>query len=71
MYVPRAFREQRTDVLHATMRDIGVAAIVGQGGDGLAATHAPIGNDALEERSEVQCGSLAIPRRRQSWYRHA
>jgi transcriptional regulator len=42
MYVPRAFREDRTEVLHAAMRDIGAAAIVGQGGDGLVATHAPI-----------------------------
>jgi hypothetical protein len=46
-------------------------AVVGQGGDGLAATHAPFGNDALEDRSEVRGGSLAIPRSRQSWYRHA
>jgi len=42
MYVPKAFREQRTDVLHGAMRDIGAAAIVGKGGDGLVATHAPI-----------------------------
>jgi transcriptional regulator len=42
MYVPDAFREQRTDVLHGAMRDIGAAAIVGQGADGLVATHAPI-----------------------------
>jgi transcriptional regulator len=42
MYVPRAFREDRTEVLHAAMRDIGAAAIVGQGGDGVVATHAPI-----------------------------
>jgi transcriptional regulator len=42
MYVPEAFREQRTDVLHGAMREIGAAAIVGQGADGLVATHAPI-----------------------------
>jgi transcriptional regulator len=42
MYVPKAFREQRTGVLHRAMRDIGAAAIVGQGADSLVATHAPI-----------------------------
>lgn len=42
MYVPKAFREDRTDVLHATMRDIGAAAIVGHDSDGLVATQAPI-----------------------------
>jgi transcriptional regulator len=42
MYVPDAFREQRTDVLHAAMRDIRAAVIVGQGAGGLVATHAPI-----------------------------
>lgn len=42
MYVPKAFQEDRTDILHAMMNDVGAAAIVGQGADGLIATHAPI-----------------------------
>ena len=42
MYVPKAFQENRTDVLHAAMREIGAAAIVGHNVDGLVATHAPI-----------------------------
>jgi len=42
MYVPKAFQEDRTDVLHAMMWDIGAAAVVGHGENGLVATHAPI-----------------------------
>jgi hypothetical protein len=42
MYVPKPFREDDPETLHAAMKDIGVAAIVGQGRDGLIATHAPI-----------------------------
>jgi transcriptional regulator len=42
MYTPAPFKEDRTDVLHAMMQDIGAAAIVGHGEDGLVATHAPI-----------------------------
>lgn len=42
MYVPRKFREDRVEVLHAAMLEIGAAAIVSQGPDGPIATHAPI-----------------------------
>lgn len=42
MYVPKAFHEDRADVLHAAMKEIGAAAIVGHDADGLVATHAPI-----------------------------
>lgn len=42
MYIPKAFREERVDVLHGMMRNIGVAAIVGVGPEGLIATHAPV-----------------------------
>lgn len=42
MYLPRKFREDRIEVLHATMLEIGAAAIVGQGPDGLVATHVPV-----------------------------
>ncbi len=42
MYLPRKFREDRIEVLHAAMLEIGAAAIVGQGPDGPIATHVPI-----------------------------
>lgn len=42
MYVPKAFHEDRLDVLQATMEQIGAAAIIGHSADGLVATHAPI-----------------------------
>ena len=42
MYMPRAFREDRTDVLLAAMRGIGSAAVVSDGPDGLLASHVPI-----------------------------
>lgn len=42
MYVPAAFREERIEVLHATMREIGAAAIVADGPDGLIASHLPV-----------------------------
>jgi transcriptional regulator len=42
MYLPRQFREDRIEVLHAAMLEIGAAAVVGQGPDGVIATHVPI-----------------------------
>jgi transcriptional regulator len=42
MYLPRKFREDRIEVLHAAMLEIGAAAIVGQGPDGPIASHVPI-----------------------------
>lgn len=42
MYLPPAFAEDRVEVLHRTMLEIGAAAVVGQGPDGLIATHVPI-----------------------------
>jgi transcriptional regulator len=42
MYLPPAFAEDRVEVLHRTMAEIGAAAIVSQGPEGLIATHAPI-----------------------------
>ena len=42
MYLPRKFREDRIEVLHAAMLEIGTAAIVGQGPDGPIASHVPI-----------------------------
>ncbi len=49
MYTPRAFREERIEVLHRAMRDIAAAAIVGFGAEGLRATHVPIVVDAEPE----------------------
>jgi transcriptional regulator len=42
MYLPRQFREDRIEVLHAAMLEIGAAAVVGQGPDGPIASHVPI-----------------------------
>jgi transcriptional regulator len=42
MYLPRKFREDRIEVLHATMLEIGAAAVVGPGPDGPIASHVPI-----------------------------
>lgn len=42
MYNPLSFREERIEVLHAAMRDIAAASIVGMGPEGLQATHVPI-----------------------------
>jgi transcriptional regulator len=42
MYLPRKFCEDRIEVLHATMLEIGAAAVVGQGPDGPIASHVPI-----------------------------
>ena len=42
MYVPEKFRVDDIDVLHNTMRQIGAAAVVGQGPDGIVATRVPI-----------------------------
>ncbi len=42
MYLPRMFREERIEVLHAAMLEIGAAAVVGQGPDGPIASNVPI-----------------------------
>lgn len=42
MYLPHKFREDRDDVLHKTMLEIGAAIIVGHGPDGMIASHVPI-----------------------------
>ena len=46
MYLPNHFREDRIEVLHATMRQIGLATVVGHGPDGLVASHLPIELDS-------------------------
>lgn len=42
MYIPAAFRETRTDVLHALMRDSSFATLISQLDGQLFATHLPI-----------------------------
>jgi len=42
MYVPDAFREDRTDVLRDAVRQIGFATLVTQGPDGAEANHLPL-----------------------------
>jgi len=42
MYVPKMFREEDAEALHAAMREIGAAAVIGQGPDGMVATHVPV-----------------------------
>jgi transcriptional regulator len=46
MYVPKMYGEDDVDALHAAMREIGAAVVVGQGAEGLVATHVPIELDA-------------------------
>jgi transcriptional regulator len=42
VYLPPAFQEDRTDVLHAAIRGSGLATLVTLGPDGLVASHIPL-----------------------------
>ena len=42
MYVPPAFREDRIEILHAAIREAGLATLVSLGTDGLVASHVPM-----------------------------
>jgi transcriptional regulator len=42
MYIPPAFSEQRLDVIHDLMRRDSFASVVGNGPDGLIASHVPV-----------------------------
>lgn len=56
MYLPGMFREQRIEVLHAMMLEIGAAAVVGQGPEGLIASHVPIEIDPEPApRGTIRC----------------
>lgn len=46
MYVPPAFREDRTEVLHAAIRAVRLPVLIGTGPDGLIASHVPMLLDA-------------------------
>ncbi|MGE0254096.1 MAG: FMN-binding negative transcriptional regulator [Alphaproteobacteria bacterium] len=54
MYNPPAFAETRVPVLHAAMRDIGLATLVTLDGDGLVASHVPM----LVEPAPAPYGTL-------------
>jgi transcriptional regulator len=54
MYVPAHFTEQRLDVLHAAIRQAGLATLVTTGPDGLDASHIPF----LLEPEPGPCGRL-------------
>lgn len=49
MYVPPVFCENRIDVLHKMMSEIGAAVVVGHDQNGLVATHVPIELDPQPE----------------------
>ena len=49
MYVPPAFSENRIDVLHKMMSEIGTAVVVGRDQNGLVGTHVPIELDPQPE----------------------
>lgn len=59
MYVPPAFREDRIDVLHAAIREAGLATLVSLGADGLVASHVPMLLDAAAGPNGTLYGHLA------------
>jgi transcriptional regulator len=59
MYVPPAFREDRPEVLHATIRQSGLAILVSAGPEGPIASHVPMMLDAAEGPHGVLLGHLA------------
>jgi transcriptional regulator len=42
MYIPAHFREDRPEILHQAIREIGFATLITQGGDGVEANHLPM-----------------------------
>lgn len=54
MYIPPHFKEDRTDALHAAIRDAGAATLVSMTPDGLFASHAPL----LLDRDPAPYGTL-------------
>ena len=56
MYVPKKFQVDDVDLLHRTMRQIGAAAVVSMGPDGIIATHVPIELDSdAGENGVIRC----------------
>lgn len=61
MYVPPAFAETRTEVLHDAIRAFGLATLVTQTEDGLIATHLPLMIDPTRGAYGTLIGHLARP----------
>ena len=61
MYVPPLFKEDRVDVLHATMRQVGLATLVTLTDAGLIASHLPVLLDPEPAPYGTLIGHLARP----------
>ncbi|MEJ0018553.1 MAG: FMN-binding negative transcriptional regulator [Acetobacteraceae bacterium] len=61
MYTPPLFREDRLDILHAAIRQAGLATLVTQGTDGLIASHVPVLLDPEPAPNGTLVGHLARP----------
>ncbi len=61
MYLPPAFREDRLDVLHAAIRDTGLATLVTLTDQGLVASHVPLLLDPEPAPYGTLIGHLASP----------
>ena len=61
MYLPPAFREDRLDVLHAIIRDAGLATLVTLTDGGLVASHVPLLLDPEPAPYGTLIGHLARP----------
>jgi transcriptional regulator len=59
MYVPAHFAEDRKDILHAAMREAGLATLVTLTADGLIASHVPLLLDAEAGPNGTLVGHLA------------
>lgn len=60
MYIPESFRETRTGVLHAMMRENSFGTLVSQAESGLIASHVPILLDADHHPLGILRGHLAM-----------
>ena len=61
MYIPPLFKEDRIDVLHAAIRDTGLATLVTLMADGLIASHVPMLLDDGPEPYGTLLGHVARP----------
>jgi hypothetical protein len=61
VYVPEPFREERIDVLHAAIRQAGLATLVSVTADGLIASHVPLLLDPEPAPYGALLGHLAGP----------
>ncbi len=61
MFMPPAFREERIDVLHAAIREAGLAALVTLTDQGLVASHVPLLLDPAPAPYGTLIGHLARP----------